>query len=58
VRAPIRIGITSPRNTVEYQIDDSSPIATSPITAQVSARNTPRPSCGRDPACARTTRPR
>src|SRR5262245_44231134 len=49
----MRIGMTSPRTTVPYQIDDSSPITTSPITEHVSARNTPRPSSGCFPANVR-----
>src|SRR4051812_41670683 len=54
VRAPIRIGITSPRTTVPYQMLDSSPITTSPITAAVSAMNTPLPRLGRLPAWPRS----
>src|SRR5215831_8522197 len=39
VRAPIRIGPTSPRTTLPYHTDASSPKTTSPTTTAVGATN-------------------
>ena len=40
LRAPMRMVFTSPRRTVLYQTEDSSPISTLPMTCAPSATNT------------------
>ena len=40
LRAPMRIQWTSPRTTAFIQIDEASPISTSPITCALASMNT------------------
>src|SRR6266508_4510646 len=55
VRAPIRIRFTSPRTTVWNQIDESSPISTSPTTTAPGAIQAVGERRGDFPSYARIT---
>src|SRR5262245_48160117 len=46
VSSPMRIGITSPRKVVWYQIEQFFPMRTSPMISALGATKVPLPICG------------